>query len=105
MNGDRNNRIGRSPADQQQDGNRLSFRFDGQEITGYAGESIAAALIAADIHTNRISPTGMPRGYFCGMGVCWECVVRINGKYNERACMQLLEAGMIVETLESAKKP
>jgi sarcosine oxidase subunit alpha len=105
MSGYRNNRIGRSPADLEKDRDPLSFQFDGQEITGYAGESIAAALIAADIHTSRISPTGMPRGYFCGMGVCWECVVRINGKYNERACMQLLEAGMIVETVKAAKKP
>jgi predicted molibdopterin-dependent oxidoreductase YjgC len=104
MNKAHNNRIGRSSSDADKTGDPISFQFNGQEITGYAGESIAAALIAADITTNRTSPTGMPRGYFCGMGVCWECIVRINGKYNQRACLQLLEPGMIVETVVSAKK-
>ncbi len=98
-------RIGRSHSASEERPHRISFQFDGREVTGYTGESIAAALIAAGITSNRVSPTGKPRGYFCGMGVCWECVVRINGKQNQRACMQLLESGMIVETVESVKKP
>jgi len=105
MNNSSDNRIGRSPPDSEKSDERVSFQFNGQEIIGYAGESVAAALIAAGILTNRTSPTGMPRGYYCGMGVCWECIVRINGKHTQRACMQLLESGMIVETVESAKKP
>ncbi len=100
-----NNRIGRSPSDLEKADDQISFLFDGQETTGYAGESVAAALIAAGITTNKTSPTGMPRGYFCGMGVCWECIVRINGKQNQRACMQLLEPGMLVETVDAVRKP
>ena len=83
---------------------QLNFRFDGQEIIGYAGESIAAALIASGISATRLSATGMPRGYFCGMGVCWECVVRINGINTARACRQVVEDGMIVETVNAAAK-
>ena len=82
----------------------LNFRFDGQEIIGYAGESIAAALIASGISATRLSVAGMPRGYFCGMGVCWECVVRINGINTVRACRQVVEDGMIVETVNAAEK-
>ena len=98
-------RIDRSHSNAEELSDRISFQFDGQEVIGYVGESIAAALIAAGITSNRVSPTGMPRGYFCGMGVCWECIVQINGKKNQRACMQLLESGMIVETVQSVKKP
>ncbi|HCK76720.1 MAG TPA: sarcosine oxidase [Gammaproteobacteria bacterium] len=81
----------------------VKFRFDGQEFQGYVGESIAAALIAAGIYATKLSPSGTPRGYLCGMGVCWECVVRINGVTTERACRQLIEDGMIVETVTAAK--
>ncbi len=79
-------------------GHPVSFRFDGDPITAYSGETIAAALIAAGIPATRISRCGMPRGYFCGMGVCWECLVTVNDKPNQRACMAVVEDGMVVQT-------
>lgn len=79
-------------------GEPVSFRFDGAQITAYPGETVAAALIAAGIPATRLSRRGMPRGYFCGMGVCWECLVTVNDKPNRRACMTAVEDGMVVRT-------
>lgn len=79
-------------------GELVNFRFDGAQITAYPGETVAAALIAAGIPATRLSRRGMPRGYFCGMGVCWECLVTVNDKPNRRACMTVVEDGMVVRT-------
>ena len=104
MNSNRGNRFGRFPGGQTNQNNRVTFQFDGQAVEVYAGESIAAALIAAGDYATRLTAKRMPRGYFCGMGVCWECIVRINGISTERACRQTVEDGMIVETVKAVKK-
>ncbi len=57
-----------------------------------------AMVIAAGIPATRLSRRGMPRGYFCGMGLCWECLVTVNNKPNQRACMTVVEDGMVVRT-------
>ena len=85
-------------------GEPLVFRFDGTKITAFAGETIAAALIASSLPATRQSRLAMPRGYFCGMGVCWECLVTVNGTPNQRACMHIVEADMVVETCRSPEK-
>lgn len=79
-------------------GQAFTFRFDGVEVSAYAGESIAAALIASGIAATRISRHSNPRGYFCGMGLCWECLVIVNDLTTQRACMQVAEAGMEVRS-------
>lgn len=86
-------------------GEPLTFQFDGSIITAYAGETIAAALVASGVPATRLSRLAMPRGYFCGMGVCWECLVSVNGSPNQRACMQTVDDGMVVETSRSPEKP
>jgi sarcosine oxidase subunit alpha len=78
-------------------GESFEILVDGRPVAAYEGESIAAALIAAGIPATRRSPRlGEPRGYFCGMGVCWECAVRVDGGRLERACMQRVRPGMRV---------
>jgi len=74
----------------------LSFTFDGAEIAALAGETVAAALAAADIVTLRHTPSGVPRGVFCGMGACFDCVVTIDGRIGQRACLAQVEDGMRV---------
>ena len=69
------------------------FRFDGCEVHGLAGESVAAALTAAGIYGIRDNGRGGMRGLYCGMGACFECVVTINGKTGQRACMHALRGG------------
>ena len=77
-------------------GETLRFQFDGREIEALAGETIAAALSAAGIVAFRKSPTGTDRGLYCGIGACQECVVTVDGKIGQRACMEKAADGMIV---------
>jgi predicted molibdopterin-dependent oxidoreductase YjgC len=66
-----------------------------------AGEPLAAALAASGILTLRASPrAGTPRGAFCFIGVCQECLVRVNGSLVQ-ACLEPVAAGMVVETARS----
>jgi len=60
-------------------GDSVSLRVDGRPVAAFAGENIATALWAAGIRRLRASPGGAPRGLFCGMGVCQECVVEVEG--------------------------
>lgn len=69
----------------------IPFDFEGERLSGRCGESVAAALIAAGIRTLRLTRRDEPRGLFCGMGVCQECLVEIDGVSNQRACMTKLE--------------
>ena len=80
-------------------GEAFTFEFDGHPVEAYPGESVAAALIAHGRRRFRETfRLGEPRGLYCGMGVCWECVIVIDGRANVRACMTPAEPGMKVET-------
>lgn len=73
---------------------------DGLPVAAHAGEMLAAALLAAGVVELRSSPNaGTPRGAFCLMGVCQECVVRIDGKLRQ-ACMVTVRDGLNVELLK-----
>ncbi len=77
-------------------GPSLGFTFDGAAMRGYAGETVAAALLAAGLVALRRSPRGdAPRGAFCWMGVCQECTVVIDG-HRRPACRTALAEGMTV---------
>lgn len=77
----------------------ISFRFDGEELTASEGETLAAALYAQGRRTLRISrDDGGPRGAFCFMGVCQECVVSIGGRLTE-ACRTPVHEGLVVESV------
>jgi predicted molibdopterin-dependent oxidoreductase YjgC len=78
---------------------RLTFVFDGKEMTGLEGEPIAAALRAAGVMTHRYTKKRQsPRGVFCAIGRCTDCVMIVNGRPNVRTCVTPLEDGMIVRT-------
>src|SRR5262245_64148249 len=76
---------------------RLTFTFDGERIEARKGETVAAALTAAGILSLRRTRSGGERGIFCGMGVCQDCLVEINGIPSRRACMTKVEPSMRVE--------
>lgn len=70
---------------------------DGQPVPCFAGESVAAALLAAGRRRLRRSPrAGGPRGAFCLMGACQECAIRIDGRMAP-ACMVEVRDGLVVE--------
>ena len=71
---------------------RLTFIFEGETVEARPGETIAAALTAAGIITLRITRDGEPRGIYCGMGACQECLVEIDGQPSARACMTKVKA-------------
>jgi NADPH-dependent 2,4-dienoyl-CoA reductase/sulfur reductase-like enzyme len=77
---------------------QLSFLFNGETIVARVGETIAAALMAKGIRTLRTTRNDERRGIFCGMGVCHECLVDIEGLPAQRACMTKAAEGMIVTT-------
>ncbi|MFZ5643988.1 MAG: (2Fe-2S)-binding protein [Bacillota bacterium] len=78
-------------------GEEVTFTFNGRELKGYAGEPIAAALLANGIRTLRQhEKSGRPRGIYCGIGHCYECRVTVDGIPGVRACLTPLRAGMEV---------
>jgi predicted molibdopterin-dependent oxidoreductase YjgC len=80
-------------------GARCAVVVDGREVAAHEGESVAAVLIAAGHRAfRRTDRAGEARSYFCGMGVCHDCLVVVDGDPNVRACMTRVRAGMRVET-------
>ncbi|MCA2003049.1 MAG: (2Fe-2S)-binding protein [Chloroflexi bacterium] len=85
-------------------GAKISLTVDGRQIGAYQGETVASALLAAGITTLRLSAKNAePRGVYCGMGVCYECLVTINGVHAQRACVTPAEDGMVIETCKEAE--
>ncbi|MSS81981.1 (2Fe-2S)-binding protein [Acidaminococcus fermentans] len=77
----------------------VEFTFDGKTLKGYEGEPIAAALKAAGVQIHRYTQKKhKPRGIFCAIGRCTDCVMIVDGKPNIRTCMTPLKAGMDVKT-------
>jgi len=77
-------------------GPAVTLAVDGRSVTAYAGESVAAALLAEGIVATRFTPGGAPRGVFCGMGVCFDCLAVVDGIPNTRTCMTWVRDGMDV---------
>lgn len=73
-----------------------NFTFDGRPIAAVKGESIAAALTAAGVKALGAARDGEARGVFCGMGVCQECLVVVDGRAGMRACSTAVADGMTV---------
>ena len=77
-------------------GEPVAITVDGERVEARAGQTIAAALLAGGRRVFRYTRNGgKPRGLYCGMGVCFDCIVKVNGR-TERACMKTVESGMEV---------
>ena len=75
------------------------FTFDGEEVTGRAGEPLLPALLASGVRVLRTMPDlGDPRGGYCLIGRCSDCQVVVDGVPNVRACVTLVRDGMVVRT-------
>ncbi|MDT9689007.1 (2Fe-2S)-binding protein [Streptomyces sp. P9(2023)] len=101
---DRTERAARDPlslVDASPSGPPVPFTFDGRPMTALPGQSLAAALWAAGIlawRTTRVG--GRPRGVFCGIGQCFDCLVTVNGRPGRRACLVPAAPGDVVTTQE-----
>jgi predicted molibdopterin-dependent oxidoreductase YjgC len=77
----------------------LTFTVDGKTVAARAGESVAGAMLAAGIVQCRTTPvSGAPRAPWCLMGVCFDCLVTIDGTGNRQGCQVRVSPGMAVET-------
>lgn len=77
--------------------NLLTVRVNGVAVEVASGATVAVAAVLAG-QACRTSVSGQPRGPVCGMGICFECRVTIDGKPHCRSCQILCEPGMEVRT-------
>ncbi len=80
---------------------KVTIKVNGKDVSAYIGETLLAALIANGYKKLKKSPVLKEhRSGLCGMGVCYECLVTINGEKNVRACMEDIRPGMEIEIEE-----
>jgi predicted molibdopterin-dependent oxidoreductase YjgC len=88
-----------------EDRDRVSIEVDGRKIKALSGEPIAAALFAEGILVCReTARRHEPRGVFCGIGQCTDCMMTVDGKPNIRTCITPVRDGMKIETQEGHGK-
>jgi predicted molibdopterin-dependent oxidoreductase YjgC len=80
----------------------LSIEVDGETVPAFAGETVATVLLALGRRGFRQTGRGEPRGLYCGMGVCFDCLVTVDGVENMRACLTPVEDGMVIHTVPRA---
>jgi len=79
-------------------GPEVRLSIDGETVLAYEGETVATALLTAGQRAFRHTVAGQPRGIFCGIGICYDCLVSIDGLGNVRACVTRVREGMKVFT-------
>lgn len=77
----------------------IGIEVNGRQLRVAAGTSVAASLFQAGEFRFRSSVAGEPRAAFCGMGVCFECRVTIDGRPYSRSCQIAARDGMVIRTL------
>lgn len=82
----------------------VDVTFDGAPLAVPMASSVAAALLAAGVKRFRESPvSGTPRGPYCMMGVCFECLLEIDGVPNQQGCLVPVQAGLVIRTQASVR--
>lgn len=82
----------------------VSLLIEGRTVQAHAGEMLATVLLRAGMDTFRETPvSGSPRGPLCLMGVCFDCLVEVDGQPNVQACMTPAQAGMTVRLQHGAR--
>ena len=79
-------------------GRPVHIIVDGQPVVGIAGQTIAGILLAAGRKSWRTTRSGAPRGVFCGIGACFDCVLTVNGVPDVRACRRRAADGDDIRT-------
>ncbi len=80
-------------------GRAVRFYYNGEEVSAFEGETIAAALHAAGIRAlSHSHEKHRPRGLYCAIGNCSSCIMEVNGEPNVRICVEMVHEGMVVKT-------
>lgn len=83
----------------------ITFEFEGQSLPARRGDTVATALLAAGVSVFRSTPvSGSPRAPWCMMGICFECLVEIDGTPNCQACQVAVTPGMRVARQQGARR-
>lgn len=83
----------------------VTLQVQGRPITARAGDTLAMALLSAGVVALRQTPVGgQPRAPLCLMGVCFDCLVEVNGQQNVQSCMVEVEEGMQVRLPSGARR-
>ena len=80
-----------------ENGSIVHLQFDGEAITAFDGDNLAAVLLRAGKVEFRTAAKNDPRGPYCMMGVCFECLVEVDGRSNQQACQITVRDGMIIQ--------
>ena len=84
---------------------RITITFEGQQLEVPAGETVIAAVMAAGAGYNRTSSiSGVHRAPYCQMGICFECLMEIDGIPNQQACMIHVRHGMVINRQRGARE-
>lgn len=84
-------------------GPTVNLQFEGRSVTVPAGLSVAAALLLEGAGHFRTTPVSQsPRAPFCMMGVCFECLVEVDGKPGRQACLTTVRDGMVIRRQQGA---
>lgn len=84
-------------------GAEIEVTLNGKKIKAFEGETVATMMMAENMVAMRTTTEGQPRGIYCGMGVCFDCLVVVDDVTNTRACMTWLKSGMSIETQTGLK--
>jgi D-hydroxyproline dehydrogenase subunit gamma len=86
-------------------GATVAITVDGTTVAARDGDTVAAALLAAGIDHCRTTPvTGAPRAPYCLMGVCFECLVTVDGVGSRQGCLVPVREGMKIETQQGKRE-
>jgi D-hydroxyproline dehydrogenase subunit gamma len=84
---------------------RVAVTIDGRPAMARDGDSVAAVLLAEGIVPTRVSPvSGVPRAPYCMMGVCFECLVTVDGVANRQSCLLPVADGMVIATQKARRE-
>jgi len=75
----------------------VTFTLNGRPAVAAAGASVAVAALANGVKTFRRSVTGEPRAPLCGMGICYECRLKVDGRSHQKSCQITVLPGMVVQ--------
>jgi sarcosine oxidase subunit alpha len=84
-------------------GDKFEIEVDGKSILAYSGQTIAEALLANGLRILRMTRKQSPRGVYCGMGICYECRMIVNGIPNVRTCMTPATPGCRIATQDDSR--
>lgn len=74
----------------------VRLTLDGESIVAQAGDTVAAAILAHSGNASRETGKGSPRTAFCMMGVCFDCLIEVDGRPNVQGCMVQVCDGMVL---------